>query len=196
MYYRLSSVVTVVTVFGGSPAQRIFFSLTSCLKNRPFHPFQTSPNLLLLISDFATFTPNIIPMSDQTPKKFYQSTNFWLAVLMIVGSFWGLTTVAGDAIGIAFNAIIGAVGAVIIWLNTKPKFDAKKALDRKSNLWMYLTNVILGILPMATDLVPALQDVVEAITLKQYSLIISRLFTLGTVIWVIIRGRAPKPATQ
>jgi hypothetical protein len=129
--------------------------------------------------------------TDVTAKKpFYLGTNFYLALLMLIGSFWALPLGLGNELTIAFTAVIAAFGLFREWLKTKPqRLPLREWLKRDANTWNYLAGVLLTILPFAGELVPALRDVVDAIITKQWNLLLTRIITLGTIAYYLFFKR-------
>ena len=136
--------------------------------------------------------------TDVTGKKpFYLSTNFYLALLMLIGSFWALPIELGRELTLAFTAVIAAFGLFRQWLKTKPgRLPLREWLKKDANTWNYLAGVVLTILPFAGELVPALRDVVDAIINGQWNLLLTRLITLGTIAYYLFfkREKSDTPA--
>lgn len=132
-------------------------------------------------------------------KEAIKGTNFWLAVLLFLGSWVALTEDAAGAIIVAVTAVVAAVGAVRLWIKNDFKWVGSKNLNREANMWNYLGQIVIALFPLAGDLTPALADLVEALITKQWNLVISRVITLITVIIYLIRqsknDETPKNST-
>jgi hypothetical protein len=129
--------------------------------------------------------------TDVTAKKpFYQGTNFYLALLMLVGSFWAMPIDLGNELKLAFTAVIAAFGLFRQWLKSKPeRLPLREWLAKDANTWNYLAGVVLTVAPFAVELVPALRDVIDSILTQQWNLLLTRLITLGTIAYYLLFRR-------
>lgn len=124
-------------------------------------------------------------------KKFWQGTQFYFALLILIGSFWGMTEVTANAVIGAAVGLIGAIGTVRNFLKTaEPKPFLKTLLS--ANGINYLTAVLVAISPALGDLVPPLKSLVEAIQAGNWGAIVSALVSLGTIIFYLVRNKAAK----
>lgn len=116
---------------------------------------------------------------------FWQGTNFWVGVLMLILVPFGISQgVAEQVVQFGFGAV-ALVFAVRTAL-TSAHFQGWASIFKNANWWNYLTGVIVAISPNIGSLVPALQDLADAISLKNYGKIISAILTLGTMIYYLI----------
>lgn len=119
-------------------------------------------------------------------KKFWQGTQFYFALLILVGSFWGLQQDQATAIVSAGTGLVGAFGIVRNFLKVAQPQPFLPTLLSANGL-NYLTALLVAISPALGDLVPPVQKLVEAIAAKNFGAIISALVSLGTIIYYIVR---------
>ena len=96
-------------------------------------------------------------------KKFWQGTNFWVSLVLLIGGlFVGFPQGPAREIVAGVFALIGAVFAVREWAkSTEIDFAA---WVRSSNTWQYLATIITAILPtFPLALLDSGRGVVEAI---------------------------------
>lgn len=129
-------------------------------------------------------------MSNSTTPKFWEGTNFWFALLMVVLSFFGGGESTAQALVTAGFGVVAAIGAFRQFL-VGAKWQGFKATLSEPNTWNYLAGVVLTIVPQATDLVPALQGVYDALIGGNWGLVISRGIALLTIIYYLF---VKKPA--
>lgn len=129
----------------------------------------------------------------QRLKDAVKGTNFWFAVLLFLGTFVGLTEGLAQQIMGTVMAMIATVGAVRIWIKNDFAFKGKENLNKDANMWNYLGQIFIILVPMGGDVIPALAEVVDALVTKQYNLVISRGLTLLTVIFFLLRNRPTPP---
>ena len=124
-------------------------------------------------------------------KKFYQGTQFWFALLILIGSFWGMTQDTATQVISAVVGLIGAVGTVRNFVkNAEPKPFLPTLLS--ANGINYLTAVLVAISPQLGDIVPPLKSLIEAIQAGNWGAIVSTLVSLGTIIFYLVRNNKPK----
>lgn len=124
-------------------------------------------------------------------KKFYQGTQFWFALLILIGSFWGMTQDTATQVISAVVGLIGAVGTVRNFVkNAEPKPFLPTLLS--ANGINYLTAVLVAISPQLGDIVPPLKSLIEAIQAGNWGAIVSALVSLGTIIFYLVRNNKPK----
>lgn len=123
-------------------------------------------------------------LQTQTPKRFWEGTNFWFALIMVGLSFFGGGENVAQALVSAAVGLIGAF-AVVREFIVNAKFKGWKETLGEVNVWNYLAAIVLTILPQATDLVPALQGVYDALISGNWGLVISRCIALFTIIYYL-----------
>lgn len=120
-------------------------------------------------------------------KKFWQSTNFWVNVAMLVlGGFIGFSqAMAEDIIGAVFG-VFAAFTSIRNFLKDA-SFDFKKWVT-DSNFWNYLAAVAIAIFPMIPgSLFAALEDVlINAINGNWQAAIIAGI-TLVNIIYKLVK---------
>lgn len=128
---------------------------------------------------------NQTKMTDSSTIPFWKGTNFWLAVLLFVGSFFGLKEGTAQTVVMSIVGLIGAVGAVRQFLQSA-KFGGWKETLSQPNTWNYLASVVALIgLPQAGNLIPALHDLSDALISGNWGLVITRGITLLTIVFYI-----------
>lgn len=123
-----------------------------------------------------------------TTKPFWQGTNFYFAALMVVFSFFGGTENYAQQI---VSTIVGVIALVGTTRQLLPSFKLQnwKEVLGKTNTWNYLSGVAVLILPQATEFIPALRDVYDAMILGNWGLVISRGIALLTIIFYLLKGK-------
>lgn len=119
--------------------------------------------------------------------KFWEGTNFWVALLMVILSFFGG---GSGAEGIAQTVVTTAFGGISAFFMVRnflvgAKWNGFKATFADANTWNYIAGVVLTILPQATDLVPALHGVYDALITGNWGLVISRGISMLTIIYYL-----------
>lgn len=125
-------------------------------------------------------------------KPFWKSASFFASLFVLTFSAWaGFNTETGDAITNATLAISGAVFA-LRKLVSESKIDLAKWIG-SGNTWIYLSAVLSAVFgDWVTGLLPQLQDVVEAITAKNFSAVISAGIAFLISVFYLVRDRAGK----
>lgn len=133
-------------------------------------------------------------MNTTVEKKWYQSSNFWTAaVLMIGGAFVGFPEQIGtEVVGLIFGLIAG--GKSLQNFLDNAKLDMK-AWAADANFWNYLGTIIVAIVPtLPAETITHLETaVVNAIGGNWQGMIIA-LFSLGTILYKVLKPQ-PTPAT-
>lgn len=122
--------------------------------------------------------------TNQQPQKFYEGTNFWFALLMVILSFFGGGENVAQALVTAGFGVVAAIGVFRQFL-VGAKWKGLKGTLAEPNTWNYIAGVVLTILPQATDLVPALHGVYDALITGNWGLVISRGIALLTIIYYL-----------
>jgi|JI10StandDraft_1071094.scaffolds.fasta_scaffold185485_4 hypothetical protein len=126
-------------------------------------------------------------------KKFWQGTQFYFALLILIGSFWGMTEGTANAVIGAAVGLIGAVGTVRNFLKTASPQPFLPTLLSANGI-NYLTAVLVAISPALGDLVPPLKTLIEAIQAGNWGAIVSALVSLGTIIFYLVKKNKPAAA--
>lgn len=126
----------------------------------------------------------------QNFKNSIKGTNFYLAAILFVGSWIGLSEELGTSIYTTLAGTIGLFGALRLWAKNDFHFKGKENLNRSANMWHYLGQMVIVLLPEAGNLVPAIADVVDAVVKKDTSVLLSRGMTLVVVLFYLLK---PKP---
>lgn len=95
-------------------------------------------------------------------KKFFQSPNFWIAVLLVFGGFFvGFPSgAAADSVAAIFGGI-GSIGLLFKFFKDKPQTQAKPWLT-DANFWNYLSVIFISVAPIIVpQVLPAVQDIVQ-----------------------------------
>ena len=95
-------------------------------------------------------------------KKFWLSSNFYVNLIAIIGGlFAGWQTELGQEIVTQFIGIIASGKLVQEFIKSKPKFDAKEAVNR-SNWWSYISMIIVSIVPtFSPEAVDSLRELTQ-----------------------------------
>lgn len=134
-------------------------------------------------------------MKKEEIKKWYQSSNFWVAVVMVIaGSFVGFTEgMAETAVGAIFGIL--AIGKSLHNYFKEAEIDWKSwVLD--SNFINYALIVITAFVPtFSPELLQQLQELVAAIFAGNVSGILAAIFSLATILYNIF-WRNPEPKVK
>ncbi len=117
-------------------------------------------------------------------KNWWESQGFFLSVVMIGGSMYGLSEDTASSLVSAVTGLIASGAAVFQFFKTS-KFKGWVAVLRDGNTLQYLVGAVAVFLPNAGELFPALQGLVEAFLSKNLGLILSALFSVGVVLYNI-----------
>lgn len=121
--------------------------------------------------------------------KFWQGTNFWIALVLAIGGlFVGFP--ADDArnlIASLFGTIAGA-GLLREKLKGIQKVDWKTWL-RSPNTWNYIAAFVTAIIPtIPATLFTDLRSLVDSLLGGNWQGIVTALFSIATMIYYIIKG--------
>jgi hypothetical protein len=121
--------------------------------------------------------------------KFWQGTNFWVTLSLLVAvGFTSFTEQTGETISLAVAGVFAGVFAVR-QLVKDGKWDFTK-FRTSVNTWNYLSQlVVLALGPELAQFVPLLRDLVDAALLKDYGKIISIVFNIGTLIYFLLQQK-------
>ena len=133
-------------------------------------------------------------MANQQSTPFWQGTNFWVAALMIVISFFGGGESLAQQVVMSVAGVIGAFFAVRQFVQTA-KFGGWYQTLVQWNTLNYVAQVLLLVgIPNVDQLIPPLKDLIDAFVQGNWGLIISRFVSLATIIfYLFIKKSPPKP---
>lgn len=127
-------------------------------------------------------------------KKFYESANFWTAVVL---AFGGLVVgfpegQAAETVSYLFATIAGAMGirerlknATIDW----------KSWLTSTNTWNYIGAAAVAIVPnIPMDLFTRLRDLADAAIGGNWQGILTAMFSIGTIIYYLVKPKTPAVA--
>ncbi|MEM9930916.1 MAG: hypothetical protein AAF840_13930 [Bacteroidota bacterium] len=127
----------------------------------------------------------------QYNKKFYEGTNFWVALTLLVAGAWtGFNTETGNAITSFVIASFGAVFAVRQMIKTPRR--SLQEWWRSNNTKNYLGAILVAVFGEgATQLIPLLNDLLEAIQVGNITGILTALLSFATILYYLIRNPQP-----
>ena len=133
-------------------------------------------------------------MANQQSTPFWQGTNFWVAAIMIVISFFGGGDSLAQQVVMSVAGVIGAFFAVRQFVQTA-KFGGWYQTLVQGNTLNYVAQVLLLVgIPNVDQLIPPLKDLIDAFVQGNWGLIISRFVSLATIIfYLFIKKAATKP---
>lgn len=128
-----------------------------------------------------------------TPKKFWQGTNFYVALSLLIASLWtSFSTETGDVIASTVISI-GAGAFAVRQLLKNGQIDFQNWLG-STNTWNYLAQLVTMIFgAQFADLLTPLQSLVDAIGAGNFQAIIAAVFNLGTIIFYLVRDGRNQP---
>ena len=126
--------------------------------------------------------------------KFWQGTNFWIALGMAAGSIWGLTS---EDITPIVSGVFGITGGLFA-IREKIKSAAVNWAEWISspNTWNYVVAAIAAIVPVIpAGLGPKISELVSALMGKNWPSAITALLSIFSMLYFIIMGGAKKKTT-
>jgi len=129
-------------------------------------------------------------MKSQPTKPFWQSANFWTAVVLVIGGlFVGFPAEAAENTVLnIFTLIAGSMG-IREWLKGKPKLDPEKAVNR-SNWWNYLATVVISIFPnLPPEILTQLEEAVGSAIAGNWQGLIVAVFSIATILYNLFQQR-------
>ena len=128
-------------------------------------------------------------MENTAPLKFWQGTNFWIALVLAFGGLF-----IGFPEGEARNIVSGIFGLIATAglfrekLKTSVKVDWKDWI-RSPNTWNYIGAAVVAIVPaLPSDFFTRVRDLIDAILGGNWQGIVTALFSIATMIYFIIKG--------
>lgn len=123
----------------------------------------------------------------QTP--FWKGTNFYLALLMFVGSFFAAPGDLATTVVMSIVGLVAAVGAVRQFLPSA-KFVGWRSVLASANTWNYLTGLLTLVgIPAAGEIIPALQGLTDALVDGNWGLVITRGVALLTILFYLLKNK-------
>lgn len=127
-------------------------------------------------------------MSDTVNVKFWQGTNFWTALVLLVGGFF-----VGFPQGEASGAVAGifAVVATVFGIREKVKGTVPfKEWLSSSNTWNYIGAAVVAILPsIPLELFSTLKDIMQAAVGGNWQGIAVGVFSLATILYNLFKKK-------
>ena len=124
-------------------------------------------------------------LSGDQSKNWWESQGFFVALIALMGAFWGLSEDTATSVVTAVTGLISA-GALVLQFFKTSKFQSFKDVLSNSNTWAYLVTVIGSFLPNAGEIVAALRGVSDAAFSKNLGAILTALFTFGVMLYNIV----------
>ena len=119
-------------------------------------------------------------------------TNFWVNLLLLVGSLWGLQEPTATSVVVAIFGLVGAFFTVRNFL-VSAKFVGFKAWATDTNTLSTLGTVIVALIPTAGPLIPAIGDLTKAFVSGNWaSIITAGLSLLSIVYYLFIKNNTAK----
>ena len=129
-------------------------------------------------------------MSTTPSKKWWQSANFYIAVVLAIGGYFFAFPEgkAIEAVNGLFATIAGG-GALYQFFKARPETKGK-GWFADANFWNYTSTALVAVLPVAgPELLPSLKGVVEGLVQGNWGNIITFGLSFFTIIYKLIRGR-------
>ena len=105
-------------------------------------------------------------------KNWWESQGFFMSLVMVGGSAYGLTEDVAQSMVAAVFGAISSVAFVFQFFKTS-KFVGWKSVVTDGNTLQYLGGAIGAFIPNAPLLIPALDDLADAIWSKNFGLIVT-----------------------
>lgn len=131
-------------------------------------------------------------------KPFYQSTNFWISVLLAGGAlFVGFPEGQARDLVASMFGLISAFGVVRNYFKTGPQFEWKKF--GSANFWNYVAAFVTAMVPvnLPPELFTSLQDMASAIIGGNWQGILVAVFSVASIVYHIIQSNTgPKEEAE
>jgi hypothetical protein len=124
-------------------------------------------------------------------KQFYQSSNFWQSLVMIIGGlFVGFPAEAAGTIVLQIFEISSGGSLIRNWLKSPGKPDFKNFI-KDSNTWQYLSVLLIGIFPaLPGDLIEEIGQAAQAAIGNNWQLLFASAVAAFNIILKLIRKNA------
>jgi len=129
-------------------------------------------------------------------KKFLESPNFWLAVIIVIGGFFvGFPQEDAAQSVTGIFALIGGGGLLLKFFRDKPKVDVTPWV-KDANFWNYLSVIAVAVTPeIAQAILPAAKELTLQVLKGNYGGAIMGAVSLVTIIVKLIQANKPKEQT-
>jgi len=131
----------------------------------------------------------------QNEVKFWQGSNFWVTLVLLIGSLWGMNQDGATQIVGAIFGLLAAAMATRSWL-VNAKFGGVGKWLKDPNTWAYLTAIIVAVVPQAADLIPALKNLSDALIAGNWSGILTAGFSILTMVYYLFIKKQATPKTS
>jgi len=128
-------------------------------------------------------------MSNNNVKFSTQSTNFWLNVALLVGGLFALSADVVTNVFAAGVSIIAFIGAI----RTLIKRPDLRAWLTDANIWVYIANIVLVLLPsVPAEVFQNLYRFFVSLFGQDYQGVILAVFSLANILfrWLSTKGLA------
>lgn len=130
-------------------------------------------------------------MSNTTTTKFWQGQSFYIALLLAIGSAWGITN---EQVAPIISSVFG-IGGGLLAIREKIKSTAVDWLTwiKSPNTWNYVFAAVAAIVPkLPAGLGPKVSELITAIAGKNWPATITTLLSIFAMLYFIITGGAAK----
>lgn len=138
-------------------------------------------------------TQTLAQQEGVSPKKWFESSNFWTALVLAVGGFFvDFPEEQGHNAVMAIFALLASVKAIREYFTElKPKSDVEEAVN-KSNWWNYIATIAVSIVPsLPVEAIDQLQNVATNAVGGNWQGALIGLISLGTILYnVFWRNKA------
>lgn len=121
-------------------------------------------------------------MQTATTGVNWRSNDFWLTLILLLGSLFGLSQDQGTQIAGTIVGVVGVLGVLRDFFKDA-KFVGLRAWLSDTNTWAYIGATVSLFLPQAGALVPALQELSNALLSGNFSKIIVAGLSLITLVY-------------
>lgn len=136
-------------------------------------------------------------MATQTEtKKWYQSANFWTAIVLAAGGiFVGFPE--SDARNIV-AALFGLIsGGMLIREKLKGLKSDWKTWLRSANTWNYIATAVVAVVPsIPAELFTALRNLADAALGGNWQGVAAAAFSIATILYYLLRPKTPTAALK
>lgn len=126
-------------------------------------------------------------------KPFYQSTNFWISVLLALGAlFVGFPEGEAKNLVASMFGLISAFGVIRNYFKAGPQFDWKKF--GSVNFWNYVAAFLTAMVPvnLPPELFSRMQELAQAIIGGNWQGILVAVFSVASILYHIVRDNTGK----